>query len=147
MANQIAEISMENKQFGSGKASNFVSMMGIAGTSAGIGAYAFYQYLLKNPTVAAKILAKGSIGVASKFLGSGLSLAGGKCRQLPHGVSMLGSGKIKKDRYSVYYGYYPKTASGLKKCDLMLKGKKVISRKKSEIGKRLRMEGKGIYKK
>jgi len=165
-AKRIAEISEENKQIGSGKASSFLAAVGLTGTAAAAGAYGMYQYLLANPVVASKIAAKGAVAVGSAWLGgSGLSISGG-CKggrskpkprmheskmdgydrpSLPHGVSMLGSGKIKKDRYAVFHGYYPKTSSGLTKADFFLKGKKVVSKKKSAFGKRMKQEGKGIY--
>lgn len=65
---------------------------------------------------------------------------------LPPGVSMTGSGRIKKDKYSVWHGYYPKTSSGLTKKDLMQKGHKIISKRKHAMGKRLKQEGRGIFK-
>jgi len=77
---------------------------------------------------------------------AGVSLSGGKSSdKLPYGVKMSG-GKIVRDRYSVYHGYHPKTRSGLTKNDFMLKGKKVISKKKHMNGKRIAQSGKGIFK-
>ncbi len=63
----------------------------------------------------------------------GLTPAGGA---MPFGIQMVG-GKIKKNRYSVFHGYHAKTSSGLTKDAFMLKGKKVISKKRHEAGKRL----------
>jgi hypothetical protein len=65
---------------------------------------------------------------------------------LPIGVSMMGNGKIKRDRYSVFYGYHPKTKSGLMKKDFLLRGKKVISKKRSQMGKAMYQQGRGLYK-
>ena len=58
---------------------------------------------------------------------------------------MLGNGKIKRDRYAVFYGYYPSTKSGLSKKDFILRGKKVVSKRKSEMGKKMKQQGKGIF--
>jgi hypothetical protein len=123
------------KLSGSGKASKFAAALGIAGTSAAAGAYGLYQYLLNNPSIAAKIAAKGAVSIGSKWLGSGTKLAGG-ADELPYGVSYTKTGKIKRDRYSVYYGFYNKTSSGLTKADFVKKGKKIISRKKQEQGRK-----------
>ncbi len=51
------------------------------------------------------------------------------------GLTYLPSGKLKRDRYSVFYGYYPSTYGGLKKSDFLKKGRKIISKKKSLAGK------------
>lgn len=52
----------------------------------------------------------------------------------PPGVCYTKSGKIKKDRYSVWYGYHNMTKGGLKKSDFIKKGNKIISKKKHEQG-------------
>ena len=75
-------------------------------------------------------------GKGLKLAGQGLSLSGGNMMNLPPGVSLTNSGKIKRDRYSVFHGYYPSTKSGLTKNDFMMgKGKKVISKRKHALGK------------
>ena len=99
---------------------------------------------MNNPATAAKIAAKGAVAVGSKWLGSGLELPGGAMDRLPPGVTMLGNGKVKRDRYAVYYGYFPSTKSGLTKKDFILKGKKVVSKRKSEMAKKMYQSGKGI---
>lgn len=241
------------KEFkGSGAAGRFGAAMGIAGTSAAAGAYGMYRYMLSNPTVAARVAAKGFGSVFSNFLGEGCKGKGagfgqkrpvfeesktdilrksckrrgnheGLCRTLnpkgsvstapnkkggckkskgkgfkggafspdiianmtsghsfskisalgtflglsgvalkkawdyyqkskkkkgkgltlagagqalPYGVSRTPSGKIKKDRYGVYYGYYNKTGGGLTKAAFVLKGKKVISKKRQAMGRK-----------
>ncbi len=170
---------------GRGAGSRFTAAMGLAGTSAAAGAYGMYRYLMANPSVAAKIAAKGVGGLIGSYLkggsiyagagckckkmtgsgaskakkskkggcrcltrGKGLGIAGSGAEQfsavqnsyeggaaLPYGVTRLPSGKVKKDRYSVYYGYYNKTGSGLNKDSFALKGKKVVSKRRQALGK------------
>ncbi len=149
ISKNIARESLDNKQIGSGKASNFLMSLGLAGTSASAGAYGFYKYLLNNPSFATKIAMKGTSSAISNYLGSGISLAGQgeNSKQLPFGVKTTATGKIKKDRYSVWYGYHNKTSGGLSKSDFFLRGKKVISKKKSAMGKKLKAQNRGIFKK
>ncbi len=65
------------KMTGSGKGSRFAAALGIASTSAGLGAYGFYQWLLRNPSQAALIVSKGSAKIAGSWLaGSGLKMTG-----------------------------------------------------------------------
>lgn len=146
IAKQIAQASMTNKQLGSGTASRFAAALGIAGTSAAAGAYGLYQYLLNNPATAAKIAGKATGAAISGWFGqgAGLSLSGGQ--HLPMGCKRLPSGKIKCDKYSVWAGIHKKTRGGLTKADLMLKGKKVISKKKHQQGLKMMQQGKGLYK-
>jgi len=125
------------KLAGSGKASRFAAALGIAGTSAGLGAYAMYQWMLAHPADAAKIAAQGTASLASKWLsGQGTTLAGGAEEKMPKGISYLPSGKIKRDRVSVYYGFYKKTSSGLTKAAFLKKGDKIISKKRQALGRR-----------
>ncbi|MCP4342548.1 MAG: hypothetical protein GY799_27630, partial [Desulfobulbaceae bacterium] len=140
-AKYIAQKAKKKKQVGMGKATTFLGAMGIAGTSAAAGAYGLYQYLLQNPGIAAKLAAKGGAKAASAWLagkgvsvaGSGTRLAGSGVKGQP-GISYTATGKIKRDRYSVYYGYYPSTSGGLRKEDFLKKGRKIISKKKHEAG-------------
>ena len=74
-------------------------------------------------------LKKSKKGGALNLVGMGEM----KGKQLPPGVSFTSSGKIKKDRYSVYYGYYKKTSGGLTKDDFIKKGNKIVSKRKSMI--------------
>lgn len=151
-AQKIAELSLENKHIGSGKASRFIAALGIAGTSAAAGAYGVYQYLINNPTVAAKILAKGSANVASKWLsgqGSRYETYPIPARmKTPPGCTRLPNGKMKCDKYSVWHGFHKKTKGRLTKADLMMKPgtSKIISRKKHALGKKLMQQGRGLYK-
>lgn len=66
--------------------------------------------------------------------------------KLPFGISLTQAGKIKKDRYSVFHGYHNKTSGGLTKSDFMLKGRKVISKKKHARGLALKSGRKGLFK-
>lgn len=66
-------------------------------------------------------------------------------KKMPYGVTMMGNGRVKKDRYSVFYGYHKKTSSGLTKSDFMKKGKKIISKKRHQRGKAMYASGSGIY--
>ncbi|MCP5019377.1 MAG: hypothetical protein GY938_29450 [Ketobacter sp.] len=90
---------------------------------------------------------KGSgVGGCRCKRGKGLALPGGAQFSavsnsydgggLPYGVSRTPSGKIKKDRYGVYYGYYNKTGGGLTRDAFILKGKKVISKRRQEMGRK-----------
>lgn len=65
------------------------------------------------------------------------SMAGKTTKNLPPGVSYTSTGKVKKDRYSVYYGYYKKTSGGLTKDDFIKKGNKIVSKRKSMMGKKI----------
>ncbi len=121
---------------GSGASGRFAAALGLAGTSAAAGAYGMYHYLMEHPSVAAKIAAKGVGGILSSYLKGGAIYAGMGDKQLPWGVTKLPSGKVKKDRYSVYYGYYNKTGGGLTKDAFALKGKKVVSKKQQEAARR-----------
>lgn len=125
-------------QSGSGKLTSLLASAGLVTASASIGAYALYEYLLQNPSVATKIAVKGAV----KLLGSGLSLSGGK---LPRGCQMLPNGKIKCDKYSVWNNIHPKTRGNLTKKDLMQKGNKIISIKKHAQGIAMMKRGGGIY--
>ncbi|MCP4337737.1 MAG: hypothetical protein GY799_02355 [Desulfobulbaceae bacterium] len=60
---------------------------------------------------------------------------GPKQKAAEPGLTYLPSGKLKRDRYSVFYGYYPSTYGGLRKSDFLKKGRKIISKKKSLAGK------------
>ena len=144
---------------GRGTASKILAALGIAGTSAAAGAYGVYQYLLANPTVAAKIAAKGTasiLGLGQYGLEEKIkrkAKKGGAVhpdeilgKKLPYGVSRTAGGKIKRDRYSVWHGYHKSTPYGLTKSDLMLKGRKVISKRKHQIGMGMVKAGKGLYK-
>ena len=175
LAKKIAMIAKKGKgyQEGSGKLSRLLATAGLVGTAVGATALAGYKYLLDNPQVAAKIAAKGVKQGLMASMGSGYGphgscsggahyggrhekwegkymapedWKGGRHESLPYGVVMKG-GRVKKDRYSVWHGYYPKTSSGLMKKDFFLRGKKVLSMKKSQMGKKMKMEGKGIFKK
>ncbi len=149
----IAKHAKKKKQIGYGRAAQFTAALGIAGTSAAAGAYGLYQYLLQNPGIAAKLAAKGTAKAASAWLAGGgpitesqfgdwakaakapaepPAIKGKKGYEL--GISFTLSGKVKRDRYSVFYGYYPKTPSGLTKAAFMKKGRKIISRKKHLAG-------------
>lgn len=159
-----------------GSAGKFTAALGLAGTSAAAGAYGMYKYLMANPSVAAKIAAKGVGGILGAYMKGGTLYAGagnahaskkGGCRcikkpigagkkggckcirpmgkgltvagagdALQWGVSRLPSGKVKKDRYSVYYGYYNKTGSGLTKDAFGLKGRKVVSKRRQQLGRK-----------
>ncbi len=87
-------------------------------------AYQLYKRIKRNKKA----------GKGIRLAGSGVSLAGGK---IPYGIKYTKTGKIKRDRYSVFYGYYEKTAGGLTASDFMKKGKKIISKKKHEQGLKL----------
>ncbi len=153
----------EKNQKGSGKWGRAAGALALAGAAASAGALGTLEYLKHNPSVAAKLALKGGVSIADKWLaGSGKppcqckkkQMKGGcRCKKTlskstqagsgkiirdikPWGVSMTGSGKIKKDRYSVYHGYYSKTSGGLTKDAFILKGKKVISRRRSELGRK-----------
>lgn len=86
-----------------------------------------------SAAAAAKIYSKLKKKYESK--GSGVKLAG--TGEYPPGITFTKSGRIKRDRYSVYYGFYKKTKGGLTRDDFVLKGRKVISKKKSQMGKKL----------
>lgn len=142
-----ARVKGSGKAFsGSGAAGRLTAALGIAGTSAAAGAYGMYQYLMSNPSVAAKIAAKGVGGIVGSYLKGGSLQAGmGKTEQfsavqnssdLPYGVTRLVSGKVKKDRYSVYHGYYNMTGSGLTKDAFALKGTKVVSKRRQALGRK-----------
>ncbi len=171
LTKKIAKIAIKGKgyQQGSGKLSTLLASAGLVGTAVAGTALAGYTYLLEHPEIAAKIAAKGVKQGIMASMGSGYgpncSCSGGAYeggrhekwegkymapedwgKSLPYGVVMKG-GKVKKDRYSVYHGYYPKTTSGLMKKDFFLKGKKVLSMKKSMMGKKMKMEGRGIFSK
>ncbi|MCP4393328.1 MAG: hypothetical protein GY804_03530, partial [Alphaproteobacteria bacterium] len=137
-AKYIAQQAKKKKQVGMGKASTFLGAMGIAGTSAAAGAYGLYQYLLQNPGIAAKLAAKGGAKAASAWLaGKGVNVAGSGTRLAGSGqpgITYSATGKMKRDRYSVYYGHYPSTYGGLRKEDFLKKGRKIISKKKHEAG-------------
>ncbi len=262
IAKNIAKMSQNNigavNMRGKGASSKFAATVGVAGTSAAVGAYAMYQYMMKNPAFAAKLVAKGASAVLKGYLdgsggerssqkiqaahkckrvnrpgskmdgmlrckypvnikkkggcrctgkggttggafnpsmisdmmsgqfstmaglGAALGLTGVALKKawdyykkhkkrgkggrvggahvnvgkreatqfsavqnsydggasLPYGVTRTPTGKIKKDRYSVYYGYFNKTGSGLTKSAFTLKGKKVISKKRQAMGKK-----------
>ena len=97
--------------------------LGITGAAL-ISAYALYKKLKKQK------------GKGLKLAGQGVNLAGQGLKVLPYGVETTAKGKIKKNRYSVYHGFHKKTAGGLTKDDLILRGKKVLSKKKIEQGKK-----------
>ena len=171
LTKKIAMIAKKGKgyQEGSGKFSRLLASAGLVGTAIGGTALAGYKYLLEHPEIATKIAAQGVKKALMSSMGAGYgphgSCSGGAYHggahyggrheslpyggiheSLPYGVLMKG-GRIKKDRYSVYYGYYPKTTSGLMKRDFLLRGNKVISKKKSMMGKKMKMEGRGIFSK
>ena len=60
-----------------------------------------------------------------------------KGMKIPPGVTYTSGGKIKRDRYSVYYGFYKKTSGGLTKDDFIKKGNKIVSKRKSMMGKKI----------
>ncbi len=133
------------ESIGSGSTGRLTAALGLAGTSAAAGAYGMYHYLMANPSVAAKIAAKGVGSILGAYLKGGSLQAGMGVEQfsavqnsyeLPYGVSRLKSGKVKRDRYSVYHGYYNKTGSGLIKSDFALKGAKVVSKKRQAMGRK-----------
>ena len=126
-AKSVAMFIKSGGQIGSGKAKKLANILGIA-TSVASGAYKLYNFLKEHPELTEKILSVIKGGVSTY-------LQGGIGEELPKGVTYTKSGKIKRDRYSVYYGYYKKTASGLTKDDFIKKGNKIISKKKSQIGK------------
>ena len=101
--------------------------LGITGAAL-ISAYALYKKLKKQKGKGLKLAGQGV-----KLAGQGVYLAG---QGLPYGVETTAKGKIKKNRYSVYHGFHKKTAGGLTKDDLVLRGKKVLSKKKIEQGKK-----------
>ena len=140
---------------GSGVFKKMIAGLGIAGAASLATLAGGYKYLLDNPMVAQKIAIEGGkiaakqgiksfLGMGIHLSGQGLSLSGGK--KLPMGCSLTPSGRIKCDKYSVWAGIHKKTRGGLTKADLMLKGRKVISRRKHLIGKGMVMNGKGLYK-
>lgn len=102
--------------------------------------------LISVPIASGLSLGLKSTALALKTSGKGLALSGGNVEKLPYGVTKTGRGKIKRDRYSVFHGYYPKLPSGLTKTDFMLKGKRVISKRKHLVGKKLMQDGKGLFK-
>lgn len=57
-------------------------------------------------------------------------------KELPVGVTKLPNGRIKRDRYSVYHGFYRKTKGGLTKNDFFLKKNKVVSKAASRNAKK-----------
>lgn len=105
-----------------------------------IGDAAIIAGILGISTVAAKKIlnkvTKKYKGSGIKLSGEGVVLAGGAMENIPHGICYTKSGKIKRDRYSVYYGYYDKTKSGLTKNDFVKKGNKIVSKKKQLQGKK-----------
>lgn len=133
IAQQIAKLVQQGSGYsGRGKAGRLAAALGIAGTSAAAGAMGLYQYLLNNPSMAAKIAAKGAINVGSKFLSGQGHYGSGN--DLPKGVSYTKTGKIKRDRYSVYYGFYKTTKSGLSKDAFFKDGNKIKSKAKRAQG-------------
>lgn len=131
----------------------------IIGTGSDILKFGLEQMGDPRAQAAAKLLGVVSKGSkkGTQYLkkhGRGLELSGGGLylsgqqklhSRMPYGISYTGSGKIKRDRYSVFHGYYEKTPSGLTKDDFVLRGKKVLSKKKIEQGKRMKKSGKGIF--
>lgn len=74
LSEKIAKMAKSKKQSGSGTMSRLLATLGLVGTTAGATALALHQYLLKNPSVTAKILAKGT---KMAILGEGLTHSGG----------------------------------------------------------------------
>ncbi len=98
---------------------------------------------VKIPKVSKKMAANITAQLDKKFeksTGKGIYLAGQG--ELPHGVTRLKNGKIKKSRYSVFHGYHKKTSGGLTKDAFFLRGKKVISKKQSARAKKNNRFGK-----
>lgn len=167
-AKMLAMEALKQKQSGSGQCGSgwfkkMIAGLGIAGLASAGTLAAGYKFLLDNPMVAQKIAIEGGkiavkegakqawkavTGQGLRLSGQGLSLSGGKMgnKLLPMGCSYTPSGRIKCDKYSVWAGIHKKTRGGLTKADLMLKGRKVISKRKHQIGKGLYMSGKGLYK-
>ena len=90
-------------------------------------AFILYKFLIENPELKDSVLDMISL-YSPNIPGSG-------AEEVPYGISYTKTGKIKRDRYSVYYGYHKTTAGGLTKDDFIKKGKKIVSKKKSEMGK------------
>ncbi len=138
---------------------------GVVGVTGAASAFIPGVDLISVPVAAAASLGLKSVAHLARTSGRGLSVAGSgvklagsgkrgkkkKHETVPLNVQMKGkgppanshesgltylpSGKIKRDRYSVFYGYYPSTYGGLKKSDFLKKGRKIISKKKSLAGK------------
>lgn len=87
---------------------------------------------------------KAKKGEGLTVSGGGLTVSGGASK-MPYGCVSLPNGKMKCNKYSVWHGHHKKTRGGLAKSDLMMKGKRVISRRKHEQGIRMWKQGKGIY--
>lgn len=130
ISKKVAKLVESGEKLGSGKIKTLTKILGV-GLTVARGAYTLYKFLNDHPMITGMILKTISTatGLPMPQIGSG--------EKLPYGVKLLPSGKIKKDRYSVYYGYYPKTSSGLTKNDFIKKGKKIISKKKQEQGKKM----------
>lgn len=88
--------------------------------------------LISVPAAGAVSLGLRSAASLAKMKGLGVSLAGSG--DLPPGVSYTKTGKIKRDRYSVFYGFHKKTKSGLTKEAFFLDGRKVKSKAKRAQG-------------
>lgn len=139
------------------KPSKLLSILGTAATVAGTVSSVIPGVNLIGPEAAAA--ASTALGAASKLAkstgrglkvpgsgyGEGLSPAGGGGygEGLPYGVSLTGRGKVKRDRYAVFHGFYDTTRGGLGKDSFFLRGNKVISKKRSALGKRNAQAGKG----
>lgn len=98
-------------------------LLGVSGAALA-GAYKLYKKFRSHH--------KRRMGKGLKLAGQGLAPSGGA---LPRGVTRLPSGKIKKDRYSVFHGFYPATGSGLRKEDFFLDGYKVKSKRLSQLAR------------
>jgi hypothetical protein len=129
---KLASMAKSETQIGNGtKLKHFLASLGLITTTAALTGSAFYTYLLHNPSAAAKIVIQG---VDNTIMGYGKK--GGNLE------ATTGYGKKKKikkigNREDVYYGRCIKTGGGLRKEDLILKGNRIISRRKSELGKKI----------
>ena len=135
LAKKIGLLAKKGKgyQSGSGTISKLVAAAGLIGTTAAGTAYALYNYALENPAFTAKLAAKG---VKLALTGSGVSLAGGK-HDMYGKKYRRKKGKIIGTKAQVYCPNMPHgiTSGGLYKDDLMKgKGKKIISKKRHELG-------------
>jgi len=157
---QVRKMAKHVTQKGSG-VGRAAAILAVAGLSASAASLATIEWLKAHPAQATRLATKAVSAAASNWLGqgagcrcaknmckcsmtgsgkkfsalkgTGTTLAGGS---LPCGCSYTGSGKVKKDRYSVYHGIFPRTSGGLTANDFILRGSKVISKKRQALGRK-----------